>query len=204
MTKELRITLRARNNRLIAARERLRLGAREAASKIPVRYDQLLKFEGLKDSPINGKGVWRDAALRIAAFYGGTPEYFWPEAVMALVEPEKTVEIDASDVAMLGTSSGGSPIALLSPDLDPEESLLRALDMQRARELLQTLPEREARVLAMRCGIDCEELTYHRIGAMLNITRTRALQIGEQGLARIRKALSDEMPRNRRLTQRTL
>jgi RNA polymerase sigma factor (sigma-70 family) len=190
VTKELRITLRARNNRLIAARERLNLGAREAAAKIPVRYEQLLRFEGLKDSPINGKGVWRDTALRVAAYYGGTPEYFWPEAVMALVEPEKTVEIDAADVARLSSGSGGSLLALPSPDPDPEEALLRSLDMQRAREFLKTLPEREAHVLSLRCGIDCErELTYGQIGAMLNVSRERARQIGEKGLAMIRRAL---------------
>jgi len=190
MTKELRITLRARNNRLIAARESLGLGAREAAARVPVSYPVLLKLEGLKISPLDNKGVWRGSAVRVAAYYGSSPEYFWPEVVMALVEPEKTVEIDAMDVAVL--SSGAGSLLALPDSSDPEADLIRAIDSRRLHDLLTTLPEREAQVLSLRFGLeDGVERTLDEVGAVMGASgmgasRERMRQLQASGLAKIR------------------
>lgn len=89
MTKELRLTLKVRNNRLIRARESLGLGAMEASKRIGISYSTLLELENLKTSPLGRRGSWRKPVLKVALFYGNTTDYFWPEAVMAVVEPER-------------------------------------------------------------------------------------------------------------------
>ena len=54
-------------------------------------------------------------------------------------------------------------------------------------EVLQTLKEREARILRLYFGLEGKEpMTLEEIGGMMGITRERVRQIKEKALARLR------------------
>jgi RNA polymerase primary sigma factor len=74
----------------------------------------------------------------------------------------------------------------------PEQILLRALCSEVA-QALQTLPEREAKVLLLHYGLNGEApLTLDEVGSRLNLTRERIRQIEKMALAQL-KALPSLM-----------
>jgi RNA polymerase primary sigma factor len=70
---------------------------------------------------------------------------------------------------------------------NPEESALDSLMGENLKELLDTLPPRELRVLQMRFGLlDGTPLTLNEVGRRMGITRERARQLESQALQRLR------------------
>ena len=71
------------------------------------------------------------------------------------------------------------------PAPDVETPLLVA----RLREALDALPEREARVLRLRYGLDGEERTLRAVGLALGVSSSRAGQLERVALRRLKRAL---------------
>jgi RNA polymerase primary sigma factor len=70
---------------------------------------------------------------------------------------------------------------------NPEDSALDSLMEDNLKELLDTLPPRELRVLQMRFGLlDGTPLTLNEVGRRMGITRERARQLESQALQRLR------------------
>jgi hypothetical protein len=180
VTSELRVTLRIRNNRLIAAREVLGLGARAAAKAIGVSYARLLQYEALKWSPVGANGTWRPQAVRIAAFYGGSCGMYWPEAVLAIVEPVRTVEIDALDVARL--EGRGVPLVLMQDSANPEGDMADSEKRALLTAALMRFPRRSVEVTLSYIDGD----TAEEVGLRHGISRSRVTQIVEKVLRGLR------------------
>jgi RNA polymerase primary sigma factor len=76
----------------------------------------------------------------------------------------------------------------------PEESAEDALRARAVREALAELPEREARILELRFGLDGEPQSLEAIGHELHITRERVRQLEAQAMAKLGDALgADEL-----------
>jgi RNA polymerase primary sigma factor len=73
--------------------------------------------------------------------------------------------------------------------LDPAEEAGDALRRQSVRTALETLPERERRVLELRFGFDGEQRTLDAIAAEVGVSRERARQLERQGLAQLETKL---------------
>ena len=69
--------------------------------------------------------------------------------------------------------------------LDPAEEAGEAVRRQSVRLALQTLPERERRVLELRFGFDGEQQTLDAIAAEVGVSRERARQLERSALARL-------------------
>ena len=64
---------------------------------------------------------------------------------------------------------------------------------RKVRDLLETLPPMEARILRWRFGLDDEdELTLKQIGDKYNLSRERIRQLQEQALGKLRRTLDSE------------
>jgi RNA polymerase primary sigma factor len=75
----------------------------------------------------------------------------------------------------------------------PFDDAVSASWNRRVRELLETLPPMEARILRWRFGLDDEdELTLKQIGDKYNLSRERIRQLQEQALGKLRRTLSSE------------
>ena len=73
--------------------------------------------------------------------------------------------------------------------LDPAEEAGDALRRQSVRTALETLPERERRVLELRFGFDGEQRTLDAIAAEVGVSRERARQLERQGLVQLETKL---------------
>jgi len=68
---------------------------------------------------------------------------------------------------------------------DPSEQAADSLRRRAVHEALDTLPERERRLLQMRFGLDGDVASLESIGKELGITRERVRQLEQQALARL-------------------
>ncbi len=68
----------------------------------------------------------------------------------------------------------------------PAEIAARTSDNELVRFLLRGITEREAEVLRLRGGIDCEEHTLDEIGQKFGVSRERVRQIEEKALKKLR------------------
>ncbi len=75
----------------------------------------------------------------------------------------------------------------------PDDAALRSDELATLRRLMETIDEREARVLRMRFGLDgCEPLTLKQIADDLNLSRERVRQIVDEALTKLNDRLSEE------------
>ena len=91
------------------------------------------------------------------------------------------------------------PLFFVAPDGHEEEREelppVQAPDVEtpllvaRLREALDELPDREARVLRLRYGLDGEERTLRAVGLALGVSSARAGQLERVALRRLRRAL---------------
>lgn len=77
----------------------------------------------------------------------------------------------------------------------PDESMLRNDELETLRRLMDTIDEREARILRLRFGLDgCEPLTLKQISEDANISRERVRQIVDEALTKLNERLTAENP----------
>ena len=107
-------------------------------------------------------------------------------------EVAKTLSISQSHLSLDAPLTPGEDNKLLDyiPDTQnpgpDDETFERALS-ESIDEVLQTLKEREARILRLYFGLEGKEpMTLEEIGGMMGITRERVRQIKEKALARLR------------------
>jgi RNA polymerase primary sigma factor len=75
--------------------------------------------------------------------------------------------------------------------VDPVEEADESLRRRAVREALQTLPERERRVLELRFGFAGQQQALEAIGRELGITRERVRQLEGEALAKLARELGD-------------
>ncbi|HTE04785.1 MAG TPA: sigma-70 family RNA polymerase sigma factor, partial [Planctomycetota bacterium] len=75
---------------------------------------------------------------------------------------------------------------------DPGDRLLAATEMRRMLSMLDTLEERQVKILRMRFGLGYDDsMTLKQIGAELGLTRERVRQIQNEALARLLSAMTE-------------
>lgn len=132
MTKSLLMKVRLYNNRLIKAREELGLTQCAAAEAIGVQYGSLNALENLRVKAwkrnASGDEGWTQTALKIASFYGFSPEYLWPEEIALVRKNAMRLELAAKDIHVL---IGGELDALeLKSQLDEAMRRLSLRDVE--------------------------------------------------------------------------
>ncbi len=75
---------------------------------------------------------------------------------------------------------------------DPAEEAGDSLRRQEVRAAVQSLPERERRILELRFGFDGQQQPLEAIGRELGITRERVRQLERDALARLARKLGDD------------
>jgi DNA-directed RNA polymerase sigma subunit (sigma70/sigma32) len=184
MTCELRISLKVSNNRLKRAREDLGLSSREAAKRIGMSYQELLKYEAMTKDPRSSRNGILPSARRICAFYGATPDYFWPEALLAVKMLKAEREIAADDVHLVPS---GSLLELSSETASAEDRLEAHEKRAWLLRRMEDLSPQEAQILRMRFGLDGEEHSLEAIGSMQGKSQRSILKTQQRALRKIRR-----------------
>ena len=96
-----------------------------------------------------------------------------------------------------GERSGPSLAEMLEDEgaSTPDSEALRREELGVLRKLLESIDEREARILRLRFGLEGEQpLTLKQIAAQIGISRERVRQIVDEALTRLNAQLNDAKP----------
>ena len=104
-------------------------------------------------------------------------------------------EVSASLNQSIGSEGDGELGDLFADPAasDPAEEAGAAVRRHEVRTALQTLPERERRVLELRFGFDGQQQSLEAIGKELGLTRERIRQLEREALAKLEARLGDEV-----------
>lgn len=102
-------------------------------------------------------------------------------------EANAAAHVDTSLNLPVGDDNGGELSDLFAdPDApDPFDEAEESIKRQNVRKVLDSLPERERRILELRFGFEGEPWTLEDIGHELDLTRERVRQLEGQALARL-------------------
>lgn len=154
----------SRHDLLIQMREDVGLRQSQAAALIGIPASRLCAYEGRRAEPVGASGV-KPTAKAIAAFYGVSVDFLWPEEARGLA-----------------AYASYAPDAPLSP--------LELLEMAEWRQALDAalalLPPRELRIIRWRFGLDGHRLTLSAVGKCLGLSTERVRCIEATALRRLR------------------
>jgi transcriptional regulator with XRE-family HTH domain len=187
-TKDLRVSVRLRNNRLLECREALGFNQHEAALAIGIGLGAYSDFETMKRKPIID-GKWDPLALKVADYYDQPIEELFPESVLAIQVPHVERKVDASDLLPLLASQHTERL-LLPPDTRTTAEELQA----RVELALKSLSPRKEKVLRDHFGFESDERSYKDIAKDFNCTGGNISMVANDALrtlARHRKLLTD-------------
>lgn len=146
---------------------------------------------------------WKEASRRLEAELGAPPSL--QDLARAMDLPVKKIRIIRRAVRAFQTPAqepGASSDLLSFGEMiadtrhgTPTESVLRDDELGTLRRLLDSIDEREARILRLRFGLDgCEPLTLKQIADEVNISRERVRQIVDEALTKLNAQIHDERP----------
>jgi DNA-binding XRE family transcriptional regulator len=175
--------VRVRNNRLVTSREQLGLSQTAAAEAIVVSKSLLNSLETCRELALGKNGEWREAAVRIAEYYGQSVEWLWPDEVRVLKKRAATMFVDAADI---GHALEARPDLLLQ-EKNEGDAIAKTLN-----GVLWQLSPRERNVLEQRFG---EERTLEAIGKDYEVGRERIRSIEANALLKLRRVVKYNLKR---------
>jgi RNA polymerase sigma factor (sigma-70 family) len=184
--KELRLSMRLSNNRIRTARQAQGLSVREACEASGVPVGVWYQYEALTCSPISPRTrTWKPTADALALFLDREPEFFWPDAVLAIVSPLVVTELDAGDQRPELVAVQMRETPLLADEVMSQAELQEGL-----RRAMRKLSPREENILRRRFGIGSGDgETLHEIGDKWGISSTQVGSIESRALAKLRREL---------------
>jgi RNA polymerase sigma factor (sigma-70 family) len=180
ITKDYRVTVKVRNARIInALAERGEVVGQIAATKIGVSYAKLLALSNITLSPVDAEGNIIPEVLKLCDYLNKMPlELFSVDQIVPLKTNTAELDMSLDEVEMLMLPASERP--------DPELLFANGQFNNAIKYALETLPPREAKVLQLRFGIDCEEHTYEGLGQIMGISKERVRQIEASALRKLR------------------
>jgi DNA-directed RNA polymerase sigma subunit (sigma70/sigma32) len=176
--KDYRVELKVKNNLLASAMERKGIAsAAELARQSGVHQGYIGRYLNLQESIYDFRGEYRPQFMQLCEFFNLMPSELYPEAQMSepLKSNKRVIEADASELTRI-ESQACDPALLIEAETRREV----------ADTLLGTLTPRSAKVVSMRHGLDGVEHTYQQIGDELGIGSSRAMQIYQASLRKLR------------------
>lgn len=176
-----RVHIKVRNARLLRAIEQAGHQPEQIFARLAgISYaGHLLSYLNLKRTPFDENGDLRPCAEKLCVFLNRLPDELWSEEQRyPLVTNTSEVELSGASVQewLSGPASCADPLVLLE-----QREGLQAVDA-----LLDTLTEREADILRMRFGIDCEPTPLEDVAKAKGCTRERIRQIEMKALTKLR------------------
>ncbi|MFH1211002.1 MAG: sigma-70 family RNA polymerase sigma factor [archaeon] len=181
----LRLEMRVKNAKLIAAREALNLNAREFAERAGINYQMYLQYEGMKSYPPS------HVIERICEFYKKhkiniVSEQVFPAELKNIKLIKKFIKEKDVPREELWYLSEPRAMRHISYMPNPEEELMRKEVSQAVESVLGTLSEREEKVVRMRYGLGNGEHKREEIAEYFDLSPERIRQIEARALDHMR------------------
>jgi RNA polymerase sigma factor (sigma-70 family) len=184
--RELELSVRIKNNRLLERREALRLSQDVMADVVGIGRQVYADLENLRLPAARG-GEWTPAAQLVAEYFDCDPAELFPESLDLVRELATDRKLDASEVVPMVLSAHSERLALPPQELVDQREL-----GGRVAEAMRALSPRQREVVRMKYGLDGgEPLTYKQIGEAegresgTSIENIR--QIHEQAVGKLRR-----------------
>lgn len=171
-----RVSVKVRNNNILAAAERMGLSIPQLAEKAGIQYGFLNDLINMTTSPFGryGKVRWQVDALCITT--GKSFDELFSEAQCVALETNRSeAEMNAEQVFSLMHG----PEALAS--IEHDDGLLEAIS-----GALGTLAPRERRVIELRYGMAGDEHSLQQVADMFEVTPERIRQIEMKAMRKLR------------------
>lgn len=179
--KDLRVTVRVRNNRIISRREKLGWTQAELARRAGIPQGHLSQFECLQRRPMKD-GLWLDSALLIGIALGCSAEDLWPDGLRDLRARQVSKNFSVADFRQLSGTSNIPELVAENPT--PEESMAGAeLREDIARAVSRACSPREIAILSRRFGLS--EETLEEVGQDFEVTGARIREIESRALRKL-------------------
>lgn len=151
-TPDFDVTVRLRNNHLVAFRESFGWSTKSFAEKCGIAYGTYWKIESMVYSPVASGGGWKPSALKIAKFMNVDPESIWPNMVLRVRNPKVNLKICGEQIAAAFPQ-------LFSENLLPPhpEEYIAAQDLEDlVRTAVLALEPGERQAVSLMYGLDGE------------------------------------------------
>lgn len=147
---------------------------------------------------------WKEAARKLESELGHAPSL--QDLAVAMDLPVKKVRIirramkafqtpQQENTGREGDLTSMSEIIADPKVGTPEERMLQSDELQTLDRLLETIDEREARILRLRFGLDgVEPLTLKEIADQVGCSRERVRQIVDESLTKLNQRINDDKP----------
>lgn len=166
-----------------------------AVNWIIVRIDRALEYAPVVrrkgSAPKDARRV-RRAAAKLSQRLGATPTTAEIAHAFAMEEADVADALNVHHALSLDQTFQDTTTTLMdrlgSPDEAlPDEHAFEAERREVITAVLDTLPEREAKLLRLRFGLDDGPLTQEQVAAVFGVTRQRVQQLESQALRRLRE-----------------
>lgn len=185
VSREFRVEINIRNNRLKARRLALGLSAAALCRRLGLNNSVYGKYEACKGAPLTKRNGWNRYATTLAKFYRTTEEDLFPDVVLAVTKPDVVREIGAEEMAVFAAAP--------EPPQLPDAALMAAETASVVRNSLSGLTTKERDILRMRFGLDGgEEMTYVEIGQHFGVSSTRVAAIADVAMRKLRSKRTAE------------
>lgn len=174
MSKDIRVTIKARNNRLLKA---IKAAGFESgikfAKRVGINYIGLNDLVNMTRSAIDRKGNLRPDVEKLCAFLNKMPAELFSGMQMYGELKNNTADVEMSKVEVA--------VLMSNPATLEHKELMAAIDIA-----LASLTEHENYVLRMRNGIDCNDMDYEQCASIMGATKERVRQIEAKALRKLR------------------
>lgn len=98
-TPDFDVTVKLRNNHLVAFRESFGWSIKDFAEKCGMSYGTYWTLEAMVDSPVASKGGWKPSALKIAKFMNTDPEAIWPNVILKVRNSRVNLKVCSEQIS---------------------------------------------------------------------------------------------------------
>lgn len=181
--KDIRIEVRVKNNLLLSAMEQRGIATVAELCRqmgVPSRQSHVGDLINMKSPARKASGDWYPLVIKLSDFFQCMPEDLFSD-------PQQYNKLEKNRAyAELGFGELQQAIEQESP-ATPEKRLEAKQLHTAIVRTLQKLTPREERVLRMRFGIDCEEMTLEEVGQVFNLSQERIRGIEAKALMKLRR-----------------
>ncbi len=178
-----RVSVEVRNNLILSRmEERGFKSVNELSLKAGISAAVLGRLVNMRSSPLRTAMKWKDAALKLAEFFGCLIEDLFSEDHINNVLETNRAEAEVNFVDIHRLLSERSAERMF-----PENIVFENERVEVVLKLLSSLKPKEREVIRLRFGLDGgEEFTLEEAGKATGLTREGARQNEERGLKKLR------------------
>lgn len=181
---EYRVKVTVRNNLLMTAIEEAGYKSQtDFAKAIGATPQEVNALVAMRQPPINVDGVFSPLATTMMEFLGACPTDLWSteQLNMKLKKNSADMKMGLGELKLVLDAVNTPQL-----EVDMDKSIYDEQSKELIADMLDSLTPREAKILKLRFGIDCEEHTLTEVGKLYGITASAIRLIEAKALRKMR------------------